>query len=137
MFWPRIDGEDLNLDEEDVMTNIGKVGGAVIGAVEESVTDADIDAVYAARRLNAYDAVERAVGGSVYDAIKSSADGTVVDDVRSGVRVDVYTRTKKLAEAREKYGKPFILDRPMKKPVSKKSCLPASRFPHQKKTSNV
>jgi hypothetical protein len=47
-------------------------------------------------------------------------------------------RNKKLAEARARYGRPFITDRPMRRPVCPlKHALAASRFQHQKRPFNV
>ncbi len=46
-------------------------------------------------------------------------------------------RNKKLADALVLYGRPFIIDIPLKKRSPKVSVLGASMFPHQKRPFNV
>lgn len=47
-------------------------------------------------------------------------------------------RMKKVDEARKRYGRPFVHERPMKKPVAKKRYVLCPReFPHQDRPFNV
>jgi len=47
-------------------------------------------------------------------------------------------RTKKVDEARKRYGRPFVTERPMKKPICQlRQALAAAKFQHQKRPFNV